>query len=117
PKLSPTGFPFKVLRWQDQQTCRDSGKLSPCEQCDLGYLRELYYKEDGGVGYRCPAEPVQNYVKKGGEAADTEGRQCLCNGLLATIGIGQENREGVARSLPIITSGKDVMKILSYLKP
>lgn len=117
PRLSPTGFPFKVLRWQGQQTFEPSGKLSPCEQCDLGYLRELYYKEDGGVGYRCPAEPVESYVKKGGNAADTEGRQCLCNGLLATIGIGQEHKDGSPRSLPIVTSGKDLMNILKYLKP
>lgn len=117
PRLSPTGFPFKVLRWQGQATCGDSGKLSPCEQCDLGYLRELYYKADGGVGYRCPAEPLESYVRKGGDPADTIGRQCLCNGLLATIGIGQEHRDGSPRALPIITSGKDVMKILQYLRP
>lgn len=117
PKLSPTGFPFKVIHWKDQETLRGTGKRSPCEQCDLGYLRELYYKEDGGVGYRCPAEPVESYLKKGGNIADTEGRQCLCNGLLATIGIGQQRRDGAPRSLPIITSGKDVLKILKYLKP
>jgi len=24
--------------------------------CDLGYLRHLFKKDDGSVGYRCPAE-------------------------------------------------------------
>jgi len=46
------------------------------------------------VGYRCPAEPVDVYVSKGGDLADTVGRKCLCNGLTANVGLGQTRRDG-----------------------
>jgi hypothetical protein len=39
--------------------------LSRTRICDLGYLREIYAREDGSIGYRCPAEPVDAYFKKG----------------------------------------------------
>ena len=43
-------------------------------------------RREGNIGYRCAAEPVANYVAKGGKAEDTVGRKCLCNALLANIG-------------------------------
>jgi nitronate monooxygenase len=41
--------------------------------CDLGYLREPYAGSEGSIGYRCSAEPVANYVAKGGKVEDTVG--------------------------------------------
>jgi hypothetical protein len=68
------------------------------------------------VGYRCPAEPVAQYVSKGGNVDDARGRKCLCNGLMATIGLGQllENGEPEAA---IVTSGDDVAEIARLVKP
>ena len=54
--------------------------------CDLGLLRESYATPDGKIGYRCSAEPVANYVAKGGKVEETVGRKCLCNALMANIG-------------------------------
>ena len=46
---------------------RRAGGLRGAERiCDLGYLRQPYKREDGSLGYRCPAEPVADYVRKGG---------------------------------------------------
>ena len=36
---------------------------------------------------------------------DTIGKRCLCNGLLATVGLGQ-TRDGVSEP-PVVTSGDD----------
>jgi hypothetical protein len=36
---------------------------------------------------------------------DTLGKHCLCNGLLATIGLGQLRENGV--ELPMVTAGED----------
>ena len=66
---------------------------------------------DGSIGYRCPAEPVATYVAKGGLAADTVGRRCLCNGLPAAIGLGQVTADGLEPAL--VTSGTD----LSWVEP
>jgi len=74
--------------------------------CDLGYLREPFTKPDGSLGYRCAGEPVADYVRKGGAEADITGRKCLCNGLLATIGLGQ--RYATHAELPLITAGHDI---------
>jgi hypothetical protein len=75
--------------------------------CDLSYLRIPYEREPGDLGYRCPAEPAHMYVRKGGDLADTVGRKCLCNGLTAGIGLGQ-NRRGGYSEVPIITLGADL---------
>jgi len=102
--LSPTGFPFKVVELDgsvsDEETYAARERI-----CDLGYLRQLYAKGESSVGYRCPGEPVRNFLAKGGTMEGTIGKRCLCNGLLATVGLGQI-RDGVSEP-PIITSGDD----------
>lgn len=105
PQASPTGFPFKVA--QLEGTLSEAAVYESRERrCDLGYLREIYRRADGTLGYRCPAEPVEDYVRKGGQLEDTQGRKCICNGLLATVGFGQW-RDGRAEP-PIVTAGDDL---------
>jgi NAD(P)H-dependent flavin oxidoreductase YrpB (nitropropane dioxygenase family) len=115
PLASPTGFPFKVLQMpgtlSDAQAHQERTRL-----CDLGYLRHLYRTADGRVGYRCPAEPAEDYVRKGGEWGDTKGRLCVCNGLIATIGLAQARSAG-AQELPLLTAGNDVARIADFLSP
>jgi nitronate monooxygenase len=108
-RASPTGFPFKVVQLE--------GSVSSCSVyqarervCDLGYLRTAYRRENGRVDYRCPAEPVDTYVKKGGQVEDTVGRKCLCNALMADIGYGQVRDTGAVEQ-PLLTSGDDLAKI------
>ncbi len=115
PLASPTGFPFKVV--QLAGTASDAAQNAKrIRLCDLGYLRHVYRKEDGTLGYRCPAEPVEDYVRKGGAASETEGRQCVCNGLTATIGLTQF-RSGEEPDLPLITAGNEVANIVDFLQP
>src|SRR5579863_387572 len=85
PLASPTSFPFKTAQLEDTVSERGVYEARP-RICDLGYLREAYRTEDGGIDYRCPAAPVTIYVSKGGKAEDAEGKKCLCNALLAKIG-------------------------------
>jgi NAD(P)H-dependent flavin oxidoreductase YrpB (nitropropane dioxygenase family) len=106
PLASPTGYPFKIVVRGDAPV-----ETAPRTRlCDLGYLRTAYRKGDGGVGYRCPAEPVKAYIAKGGAASDTIGRRCLCNALLANTGCGQL-RPGGTTEAPLITAG-DQAKVL-----
>ncbi len=106
PLASPTGFPFKVVSvagsLSEPETYADRPRL-----CDLSYLRVPYEKEPGTLGYRCPAEPVHMYVRKGGDIADTVGRKCLCNGLTANVGLGQTRRDGYQEAA-IATLGADL---------
>ncbi len=100
---SSTGYPFKVASIEG--TLSDADVYGERARiCDLGYLREAYLKDDGGVGYRCPSEPVEIFISKGGAIEDTVDRVCLCNALMATAGYGQI-RSGGDRELPIVTSG------------
>lgn len=110
PRASPTGYPFKVVRWAGDE----ASASVRTRKCDLGYLRTAYRDGNGRVGYRCPAEPVDTYVKKGGAVADTEGRQCLCNGLTSNIGQPQL-REGGFEEPPLLTSGDDLLSIQTFL--
>lgn len=100
---SPTGYPFKTLNLSGTEGGRDPS-LRERQSCTHGYLRTAYQKADGSVGWRCAAEPVEDYVRKGGDAADCEGRRCLCNGLLATAGHPHAMKNG-GIELPLITSG------------
>ncbi len=115
PLASPTGFPFKVLQLPGTMSDPTANK-GRVRLCDLGYLRHAYRKADGTVGYRCPAEPVEDFVHKGGAVAETEGRQCVCNGLVGTIGLAQV-RADIGLDLALVTAGNDVLHIARYLKP
>ncbi len=115
PAASPTGFPFKVLQvpgtLSDAQVYQERPRI-----CDLGYLRRPYRREDGTVAHRCSAEPVEQYVNKGGQAADTVGRKCICNALFGTIGLGQTTKEGDVEQA-LVTAGDDVADVARFVKP
>ena len=107
PRASPTGFPFKVAMLEGTASQPEIYEARE-RLCDLSYLRQPYEREDGTVGYRCAAEPVHMYIKKGGAAEDTEGRKCLCNGLMANIGLGQHRKDGYVEDL-LVTLGQDLV--------
>ncbi len=111
PRASPTGYPFKVVRWP-----ADPMQAAPARTrvCDLGYLRVAYAQADGRIGYRCAAEPVEAFVEKGGTEAETEGRRCLCNALMANVGHPQVRDEAVEQ--PLLTSGDDLAGIGTFLQ-
>ncbi len=115
PLASPTGFPFKVVPLVD--TMSEETIYAKRERvCDLGYLRTPYKIDDETVGWRCPAEPIRDFVRKGGDEADTVGRKCVCNALLASIEFGQTQVSGEPE-LPLVTSGDDVAEVARFLKP
>jgi NAD(P)H-dependent flavin oxidoreductase YrpB (nitropropane dioxygenase family) len=114
PSASPTGFPFKVVGLEGTMSERDEyGARSRI--CDLGYLRSLYKRKDGSLGYRCPGEPVDTYLQKEGRAEDTAGKKCICNGLMAAIGLGQTQKADYLER-PLITSGDDLSRIAIFQK-
>lgn len=115
PFASPTGFPFKVARLEGTLSELDVYEQRP-RRCDVGYLRHPYRKADGSLGYRCPAEPVEVYVGKGGVGSETVGRKCLCNALLANVGLAQLQEEGYVER-PLVTSGDDLAGVGRFLAP
>ncbi len=106
PYTSPAGFPFKVAQLSGTLADNEVYAARP-RLCDLGYLRVPYERSDGRPGYRCPAEPVGIYLRKGGAAEDTAGRRCLCNGLVATIGLAQRRTDETAEPA-LITLGQNL---------
>jgi nitronate monooxygenase len=104
-KASPTGFPFKVAELEGTLS-DDSLYQQRRRVCDLGFLREAYRKSDGTLGYRCAAETEKAYLAKGGSPEQMVGRKCLCNALVANVGMPQLLAEG-ARELPLVTLGDD----------
>lgn len=114
PVSSPTGFPFKAVRLDDTVS-EESIYQSRMRICDLGYLRHAYKTEDGQVKQRCPAEPVKDYLKKGGLEEDTQGRKCLCNALMADIGMSQKQSDNTFEK-PLITAGDDLNNLIKILK-
>jgi nitronate monooxygenase len=115
PLASPTGFPFKVALLEGT-----SSQLPIYQErkrvCDLGYLREPYSGQDGRIGYRCAAEPVDNYLSKGGKIEDTVGRKCLCNALMANVGHAQARKDDVVEPA-LVTVGDDLNTIAQFLTP
>jgi nitronate monooxygenase len=128
PAASPTGFPFKIV--QVPETLSEAETYASRDRvCDLGYLRQAYRKPDGTIGYRCASEPVSEYVRKGGTEADAIGRKCLCNGLAATVGLGQirhgeqepaivtagNELSDLARLVPAGATSYTAQQVISYL--
>ncbi len=115
PSASPTGYPFKAALLEG--TLSDPGVyLARARICDLGYLREAYRTEEGAIDYRCAAEPLSVYRSKGGQEETTVGRKCLCNALLANIGIPQvRGGNGKYVEVGMVTSGDDLTGIPAFL--
>ena len=108
-RISPTDFPFKVAELpgtiSERQVYESRQRI-----CNQGALVSLYEKADGKIGYRCPSEPVDKYLAKGGQAEDTDGRACLCNALSSLSGIGHDHEP------PIVTLGDDLGFLKKILK-
>ncbi len=91
--FSPTGFSFKVV--QLQETLSDDDVYASRRRiCDIGMLQQRGFNKPDEHGertlfQRCPAGPVDNYVKQRGLERNTDERRCLCNGLLSCVGLGQ----------------------------
>ncbi len=115
PVASPTGFPFKVVQLDDTIATDEAYQARP-RTCDLGYLRSAYRRDDGSIGWRCASEPVEDFLDKGGAIEDTVGRKCLCNALMANVGLGQTQTNGYVEPR-LITSGDDIAGVARFLRP
>jgi nitronate monooxygenase len=91
--FSPTGFSFKVVQLTD--TLADQEVYASRRRvCDLGLLQQVGLSKPGEdsrrtLFQRCAAAPIAGYIHKRGLERNTEDRRCLCNGLLACVGLGQ----------------------------
>ena len=115
PRASSTGYPFKVVQVGGSVSVPEVYEARP-RVCDNGYLREAVSTAGGSITYRCAAEPVPAYLAKGGSEEDAAGRRCLCNGLLATCGHPQVQKDGTVEP-PIVTSGDDLGRLVGLLPP
>ncbi len=106
--FSPTGFPFKVVQLEgtlsDDQVFTNRRKV-----CDIGLLQQFGLAKPAANGerrlfQRCPAAPINGFVRKRGLLHNAEGRRCLCNGLLATVGLGQVDTQEAAGEEPAIVT-------------
>jgi len=116
--VSPTGFPFKVAQVPGTIS-EEAVYQARRRRCDIGLLQTPYLKPDGSLGYRCPAEPVDAFVSKGGRAQNTAGRVCLCNALLAAAAVPQVQQDGYVEPA-IVTLGEDLdsaRELLASLPP
>jgi NAD(P)H-dependent flavin oxidoreductase YrpB (nitropropane dioxygenase family) len=109
--FSPTGFAFKVV--QLEATLSDDDVYAARRRiCDIGMLQQHGLSKPNQQGQRtlfqrCPAAPVESYLKQRGLERNTDGRRCLCNGLLSCVGLGQtkEVQHEVAEEPAIVTLG------------
>ncbi len=106
PKTSATGFPFKVVEINGTSTDPEIYATRD-RKCDLGYLRSPFLTPHGGIGYRCSGEPLKTYEFKGGSPVEAENVKCLCNALMANIGLGQV-RWGTYHEPALLTLGSDL---------
>lgn len=115
PFASPSGFPFKVASLPE--TLADPALYEARPRiCDVTRLRRAYLRSDGEVGFRCPSEPVDVYVGKGGKADETVGKKCLCNALLADIGLAEHHCNGYVEP-PLITLGQELSFLAHIVQP
>lgn len=92
-QFSPTGFPFKVVQLADTLS-EETVYQSRRRVCDIGLLQQRGISKPGEDGvrrmfHRCPAATEADFIKKRGLPQNSTGKRCLCNGLLAAVGLGQ----------------------------
>lgn len=111
---SPTGFPFKVVQLAGT-LAEDTVYADRRRLCDLGFLKQRVLSKPEADGsrrllQRCPAAPIEDFVAKRGLPFNAEGKRCLCNGLLAGVGLGQVGTQpGEMTEEPaIVTLGNDL---------
>jgi nitronate monooxygenase len=109
PRVSPSGYPFMVAQLEGTLSQRDiyNGRNRSCQ---YGYLVHPYQKPEGGIGFRCPAEPVDIYVRKGGKAEETHGKGCLCAGLIATAGHASKSEQSIVTLGKVLDPVRELMK-------
>jgi NAD(P)H-dependent flavin oxidoreductase YrpB (nitropropane dioxygenase family) len=107
--FSPTGFPFKVVQLDD--TLADQAVYANrLRVCDIGLLQQRGLSKPAADGtrrlfQRCPAAPLDDFVSKRGLPLNTTDRRCLCNGLLASVGLGQAGlQNGEQKEEPAIVT-------------
>lgn len=113
PLASPTGFPFKVVPIKGSLSEQEVYETRP-RICDLGYLQEAYKTPEGAVGFRCAGEPPTTFIAKGGDPTESPGRKCLCNALMANVGLAQ-TRNGHRVEQGLVTAGNDVSQLARFL--
>ena len=114
PVASPTSFPFKIVELPG--TLSDAGEYDERPRlCQFGFLRASYKRANGSVGYRCPGEPENSYLKKGGKIEETIGKKCLCNGLMANVGLAQEQLSGYVEKA-LVTAGDSLEKLSHFVR-
>jgi NAD(P)H-dependent flavin oxidoreductase YrpB (nitropropane dioxygenase family) len=112
--FSPTGFAFKVVQLPttlSEQEVFDGRR----RRCDIGILQQWALSKPADDGtrsllHRCSAGPVASYASRRGLERSTEGRRCLCNGLVACVGLGQvrdDDSHGLEEPA-IVTLGNDL---------
>jgi NAD(P)H-dependent flavin oxidoreductase YrpB (nitropropane dioxygenase family) len=106
--FSPTGFPFKVVQIEgtlaSSQVFEDRHRV-----CDLGLLQQLGLSKPSADGsrtlfQRCPAGPVDAYVRARGLESNIGQRRCLCNGLASCAGLAQARGGGEPYEEPAIVT-------------
>ena len=116
-RSSPTGFHFNIARLEGTIGVPEVADVWE-RSCDIGHLRTEVIV-DGRPVYRCPAEPVKDFIRKGGKEADTVGRQCLCRQLAAAAGVEHHIRRD-HEDAPIVTFGlhgpQQVREFLGWLR-
>ena len=82
-------------------------------------MRRAYRASDGTIHYRCPGEPIDDYIKKGGQLEETQGRKCLCNALVANLGLGQNRavEDAFYEEVPLLTAGNDIDCVRPLISP
>lgn len=108
PYASPTGYPFKVAPIAGSLS---ENKVFDMRKkiCDIGLLRSCSIDDNGMLSYHCSACHTS-------DCNENSGRKCLCNGLLATIGIGQIQKHGYVEP-PLITAGESIKSLYRIVHP
>lgn len=113
PWASPISIPLQWIALEntlsDPQLYFERSRI-----CDLPYFQIPYSTPEERLQWRCPSEPLEPYLKKGGSIHDTHHRQCLCNAFLANLGLGQIRNGKIEK--PLITAGPTLTHLAHFLK-
>jgi len=117
--FSTTGYPFKVAQLKGT-LAEEPVYESRTRICDLGFLQQRGFSKPDSAGnrevfQRCPAGPLADFTRKRGLPFNADRKRCLCNGLLAAVGLGQISPSSGAEPA-IVTLGKNLDGVRSLFR-
>ncbi len=116
PRASPTGFPFKVVELRRHALGGGGLRGSASASAISASCAAPIAATTAASAIAAPPSRSRRSSPRAATRTQTVGRKCLCNSLLANVGLAEPQVHG-APEPPLLTAGDDLDALRLFLPP